>query len=139
MQRLISSENNRGLWSESQILLGIGNIYTEANLFDKAEKSYRQALKLDPRNPGMMNDLAWFLINNDINVDEGLKLVQEALEDNPDDWNYLDTKGWGYYKQGRYEEALKVLKDAWELRPIYDHEGYQHIQKCEQALADQNN
>lgn len=137
--KYISSENNRGLWSESQILLGIGNIYTEANLFDKAEKSYRQALKLDPRNPGMMNDLAWFLINNDINVDEGLKLVQEALEDNPDDWNYLDTKGWGYYKQGRYEEALKVLKDAWELRPVYDHEGYQHIQKCEQALADQNN
>jgi tetratricopeptide (TPR) repeat protein len=137
--KYISSENNRGLWSESQILSGVGNIYTEANLFDKAEKSYRQALILDPRNPGMMNDLAWFLINNDINVDEGLELVQEALEDNPDDWNYLDTKGWGYYKQGRYEEALKVLKDAWELRPVYDHEGYQHIQKCEQALADQNN
>ncbi|TFH26814.1 MAG: hypothetical protein E4H10_05920, partial [Bacteroidia bacterium] len=42
--KYISSENNRGLWSESQILSGVGNIYTEANLFDKAEKSYRQAL-----------------------------------------------------------------------------------------------
>jgi len=132
------SIRKRNLWSESQILSGVGSIYSEANLFDEAETSYRQALKLDPQNPVRIYGLAWFLINNDINVDEGLELVQKALEDNPDDWNYLDTKGWGLYKLGSYEEALKVLKDAWDLRPVYDHEGYRHIQEVEQALASQN-
>ena len=61
------------------------------------------------------------------------------MELKPDNWNYLDTKGWGLYKQGGYEEALKVLKDSWNLRPKRHHEGYQHIQEVEKAIASQNN
>ena len=117
-------------WPESKILSVVGNIYSEANLFDEAELSIRQSLELDSRNPSRMSDLAWFLIDSDINVDEGLDLIQKALEIEPDNWNYLDTYGWGLYKQGKYEEALKVLTDAWPLRPRYDHESYLHIQEA---------
>jgi len=134
-----SIRKNKDLWSESRILSGVGYIYSNANLFDKAERSFRQALELDPRNPVRMNDLAWFLIDHDINVDKGVDLIQKSLEISPDDWYSLDTKGWGLYKQGRVEEALKVLTDAWELRPTYDHEGYLHIQEVEKALSSQNN
>ena len=84
-----------------------------------------------------MGNLAWFLIDNDLNVDEGMDLVNKALEIITENWYNLDTKGWGLYKQGRYEEALDVLKYAWELRPLYDHEGYWHIQEVEQAIANQ--
>ena len=38
---------NRSLWPESRILSGVGTIYAEANLLDKAESNYRQALELD--------------------------------------------------------------------------------------------
>ncbi|GAF83280.1 unnamed protein product, partial [marine sediment metagenome] len=134
-----SIRKNKSLWPESRILSGVGYIYSGADLFDEAEISFRQALKLDPRNPERMNDLAWLLINNDINVNEGVDLIEKALELKPDNWFYLDTKGWGLYKQGRYEEAQKVLNDSWDLRPVYDHEGYQHIQEVEKALANQNN
>ena len=127
------------MWSESRILSGVGTIYEGANQFDKAEFNYRQALQLDPRNPVRINNLAWFLIDNDINVDEGMDLIQKSLEISPDNWYFLDTKGWGLYKQGRVEEALKVLTDAWDLRPAYDHEGYQHIEEVKKALASQNN
>ncbi|MEA3461129.1 MAG: tetratricopeptide repeat protein, partial [Bacteroidota bacterium] len=134
-----SIRKNKNLWPESRILSGVGNIYEEANLFDKAELSYRQGLTLDPGNPSRMYDLARLLIDNDINVNEGVDLIQKALESRPDNWYYLDTKGWGLYKQGRYAEALKVLTDAWDLRPRYDHEGYLHIQEVEKALTNQNN
>ena len=134
-----SIRKNKSLWSESRILSGVGNIYTEANLFDKAELSFRQGLTLDPGNPSRMHDLSWLLINKDINVKEGTELAQKALDIEPDNWYYLDTRGWGLYKQGRVEEALKVLKDAWEIRPIYDHEGYLHLQEVEKALTSQNN
>ena len=132
-----SIRKNKNLWPESRILSGVGTIYTEANLFDKAEFSYRQALELDPQNPLRMNDLAWFLIDKDIYLNEGVDLIQKALELRPDDWYSLDTKGWGLYKQGLYEEALKILTDAWDLRPKYDQEGYEHIQEVEQAIANQ--
>ena len=133
-----SIRKNKSMWPESRILSGVGYIYAEANLFNEAELSIRQGLALDPRNPSRMHDLARFLIDNDINVDEGMDLIQRALESRPDNWYYLDTRGWGLYKQGRYEEALKVLTDAWDLRPIYDHDGYLHIQEVEKAVAGQN-
>lgn len=129
-----SKRKNIYLWHEARILSSVGTIYTEANLFDKAELNFRQGLELDPRNPSRMFDLAWFLIDNDINVDEGMDLIQRALEPRPDNWSYLDTRGWGLYKQGRYEEALKVLTDAWDLRPRYNYEGYLHIQEVEKAI-----
>ncbi|MCK5280798.1 MAG: tetratricopeptide repeat protein, partial [Cyclobacteriaceae bacterium] len=130
-----SIRKNKSRWSESRILSGLGYIYTEANLFYEAEINYRKALKLEPGNPDRLNGLAWFLINNDINVNEGVDLIQKGVEIRQDDWYSLDTKGWGLYKQGKYEEALKVLTEAWDLRPAYDHEGYQHILEVEEALA----
>ena len=122
-------------WSEPRILRNLGQIYSEANMFDMAEKCYRQALKIDPYNPGGMNSLAYFLINHDINVNEGIELINRALEIRPENYYYLGTKGWGYYKQGHFEEALDILKKAWALRPIYNHEHFLHIQQVEQALA----
>ena len=134
-----SIRKNKSLWPESRILSGVGYIYTGANLFDEAEIYLRQALKLDPRNPEIMNDLAWFLIDNDINIDEGVDLIEKSLDLDPDNYNYLDTQGWGLYKQGKYVEALKILEDSWDLRSVYSLEIYQHIQDVEKALANQNN
>ncbi len=134
-----SVRKNKDQWSDSRILSRIGNIYEEASFFDEAEDHYRQAFKLDPQNAERINALAWFLIENDVNENEGLELIQKAVEHKPDNWYYLDTWGWGLYKQGRLEEALKILKDAWELRPFYDHEGYHHIQEVERAVAKQIN
>ena len=75
-----SIRKNIGLWPESRILSGVGYIYSNANLFDEAELHFRQALKLDPMNPARLNDLAWFLIDHDINVDEGVDLIHKSLE-----------------------------------------------------------
>ena len=137
--RFISIRKNKDLWPESRILSSVGTIYSEAKLFDKAEIYYRRALESDPRNPARLNDLAWLLIKNDMNVNEGLDLIQIALEFEPDNWYYLDTRGWGLYKQGRYEEALNVLTGAWEIKPRYFQEGYEHIQEVKEALSSQNN
>jgi tetratricopeptide (TPR) repeat protein len=134
-----SIRKNNSRWPESEILSAVGYIYSDADLFDEAEKQLRKALSLDPQNPDRMNDLAWCLIDNDINVDEGVELIEKALLIDPEDWYTLDTYGWGLYKQGRYEEALQVLNDSWEIRPVYNHEGYQHIQEVNKALSNQQN
>jgi len=124
--------------SEANILSQMAIIYQKAHLLDSAEFLYRQALELEPSDPDKMNDLASLLIDSERNVKEGVELIQKALEINPDNWYYLDTWGWGLYKQGDYEEALKVLKDAWPLRPSSNlTEAYLHIQAVEKKMADQ--
>ena len=133
--KLIRKENSA---SEADITTSLALIYEEVGILNKAEEFWRQALTLEPENPAGMNGLAWFLINNDINIDEGLELIERALELSPDDSYYLDTKGWGLYKLGRYKEALELLEKSWELRPIYIHEIYLHIEEVKKALANQS-
>ncbi len=47
-------------------------------------------------------------------MDEALAYLKQALEINPNNGYYLDSLGWIYYKQGKYRQALKVLKKAVE-------------------------
>ena len=124
---------------ESEILGLLAGIYDEANSMNKAEKYYRQALLLQPSNPVRMNGLAYFLIDNDRNIEEGLELIDKALELSPEEYYMLDTKGWGLYKQGRYDEALEFLNKSWDSSPFYNHETFLHLEAAKKAVASQKN
>jgi tetratricopeptide (TPR) repeat protein len=124
--------------SEAAIARNIAEIYSEANMLNKAEVYSRQALSLEPESSHRLNDLAYFLVEKDRNIKEGLELADKALEISPDDYNYLHTKGWGLYKQGRIKEALDVLQKSWDLRmknAIYDHEAFLHLEAAKKAFT----
>jgi Tfp pilus assembly protein PilF len=125
--------------SKADLITGMASIYSEAGILDKAEKYYRQALLLEPENPVRLYNLSLFLIDKNRNTTEGLELIDEALELNPDSYYMLDTKGWGLYKQGKYKEALELLEKSWELKPIYDHEIFLHLEEVKKAITNQKN
>jgi tetratricopeptide (TPR) repeat protein len=127
---------NKGLGnSEATIELWVGHIYEDANIKDQAEVHIRKAYELDPQN--RIVDLAAFLIFRDINIEEGMELVQKGLEIQQDNSFLLWCKGLAYYKQGRYEEAVQLLRGASEeigLNPYL----CKQLHEAEQALANQN-
>ena len=129
-------------WSEVRITTGLAEIYYQAGIMDKAEECYRQALSLEPENSVRMDNLAYFLIDKDRNINKGMVLNGKALELSPDNYTYLHTKGWGLYKQGKYQEALDVLQKSWDLRmknAIYNHEAFLHLEAAKKADAGQKN
>jgi tetratricopeptide (TPR) repeat protein len=126
-------------WHDADIIANLAFIYDEANMLDKAEEYYRKARLLEPENPNRLNSLAWFLINKDRKINEGLELVDKALNLRPDYYNYLDTKGWGLYKQGKYQEALETLEKSWNLKPRYNHNIYLHLEAAKKAVTGQKN
>ena len=87
----------------------------------------------------LLNNIAYFLIDKDRNVDEGLDLIEKAYKLGLDEFYYADAKGWGLYKLGRYEEALVLLEKAWSLKPIYDHEVFLHLEAAKKAVAGEKN
>jgi len=114
----------------------LGSIYSDMGILDKAEEYYRKELSLS----GYSYNLSHFLIDNDRNINEGLELISNLLEINPNNYNILDTKGWGLYKQGKYKEALEVLQKSWDLRmknAIYNHEAYLHLEAAKKAVSEQ--
>jgi tetratricopeptide (TPR) repeat protein len=129
------------LWSNVRFTTGLAEIYCQAGIMDKAEECYRQALSSEPENSARVDNLAYFLIDKDRNVNEGLELIDKALGLSPDDYSFLHTKGWGLYKQGKYNEAFEILLKSWDLRrqkAIYNHEAYLHLEAAKKAVAGLN-
>lgn len=135
----INSENSS---SEADIIASIGWMYFEAGYLDKSEQYLRQSLSFEPYNPDRLNSLAWLLIDKDRNINEGMELVDKILVQSRDNYEYLETKGWGLYKLGKYKEALDILQKSWDLRrekAVYDHEAYLHLEAAKKAAVRQKN
>jgi TolB-like protein len=124
--------------SESALEAGLGGIYKNANIMDQAEIHYRKAYKLNPQNVDRIYELAYFLINKDINVTEGMELVEKAIDILPDNLILLRLKGRGLYKEGKFEEAVQLLRKVQEEWSETDYDLSIWLPEAEQALANQN-
>jgi tetratricopeptide (TPR) repeat protein len=127
----IAKENS---WTDADCAAQMATGFSETGKIDMAEEYYREALSLEPGKPERMNDLAFLLIDSERNLPEGMELIDKALESNPDDYRYLDCKGWGLYKQKKYREALELLERSWELKPVYKHEIFLHLEAAKKAI-----
>ena len=113
---------------------GIADIYEKAGMLDTAEVYYRKHLSLRT-NAYWLWKYASLLINNDINIEEGLSIIDESLQLDPDNYNALHTKAWGLFKVGKSEEALKFINRSDSLKPIYNSNFQLHKQEIEKAVA----
>jgi tetratricopeptide (TPR) repeat protein len=91
--------------------LMLGDIALRKGSPDSAIKHYTQALKLEPANPAVMNNLAEMLAIKG-RYDDALFWAQKALALSPGNPTVLDTIGWTYYRQGKFEPALEYLDKA---------------------------
>jgi TolB-like protein/Tfp pilus assembly protein PilF len=125
-------------FSEAVIADNLGWIFSDAKVLDKAEEKLRQALSLEPENPGRLNNLAWFFFINERNISEGLSLIDKALALDTGNYMFLDTKGWGLYKQGKNMEALEFLEKSDSItKPRYRYINKNHIEEVKKAIAAQ--
>jgi len=119
----------------------LADFYNKAGILDKAEKYYRKILLLHPDEPGNLVFFAKFLINHDLNIEEGLVLINRAKELKPGkylEFLMLDTEGWGLYKQKKYKEALELLQSYWDVKVKnhyeYDHSAYLHFEAVKRLM-----
>jgi TolB-like protein len=137
ISKLISLNKDLGN-SESYIEQLLGYVYEQSNIIDKSELHYRKSYELMPQSADRIFWLARFLIINDVNVDEGMELVNKGLDIQPDKRGLLMVKGIGYYKQGKNEEAVQLLSRLWEESIGSLTDLYHYLQDAKQALANQN-
>ena len=107
----------------------MATVYYDANILDKAEIHWRNALELKPdfyieSNISLLN----FLIEKDIIVNY----------DGIDSQAYL-IRGLVLYQQKEYGSALEFLEKSFDLGSSYFYELDMQIKELKQAIADQNN
>jgi tetratricopeptide (TPR) repeat protein len=104
-----------------------GIAYERSKRWADAERDLRQALKLKPEQPLVMNYLAYTWVEQGVNTTEALQMLKRAVELRPEDGFVIDSLGWAYYRLGDYKTAITYLEQAIQIEPseatINDHLG----------------
>ena len=90
----------------------LGDIYYKLGDSRKAYRSYERALKINPKNYGVMNNYAYYLSLEKKSLSKALKMSTKATKAEPDNATYLDTHGWILHLMGRNDKAKPVFKHA---------------------------
>jgi tetratricopeptide (TPR) repeat protein len=119
---------------EEELYVSLGRAYLNLGETDKSIKAFDEALKIE-RSPLVLNDVAYFLSLNKVQLDKALQYAESAVtsvandlrnvEVNSlklDDLNdvsslaaYWDTLGWVYFQRGDLDAAERYVKAAWML------------------------
>ena len=98
----------RGNWTEEEAVL-------------------KDALKLVPTNPEVLNSYGYELTLHGERLPEALSMIQRAVTASPTNGNYLDSLAWTQFKLGQLAEAMQTIQAASHDKPksltILDHYG----------------
>jgi tetratricopeptide (TPR) repeat protein len=104
-----------------------GSIYEREKKYDLAEQAFRDVLQQNPSNSMALNYLGYMLADRNTHLEEALTLVKKALDFDPQNYNYIDSLGWVYFKLGNFDQAEENLRKAADKSPndatIQDHLG----------------
>jgi tetratricopeptide (TPR) repeat protein len=104
-----------------------GIAYERLKQWPKAEPNFRKALELFPDQPQVLNYLGYSWVDMNINLEEGLEMIQKAVDLRPSDGYIVDSLGWAYFRLGRFDDAVREMERAVSLKPedpvLNDHLG----------------
>ncbi|AFL89638.1 hypothetical protein Terro_3423 [Terriglobus roseus DSM 18391] len=104
-----------------------GTIDDKQGKKDESETWLRKVLTIDPNNAQTLNYLAYMFAERGVKLPEALAMVKKAVELDPQNYAYLDSMGWVYFKMGEYalsEDQLQkaVARNATDPT-VHDHLG----------------
>lgn len=126
--------------NNTQALGMMGMIYDGKNMFNKSDSIYSKAVSLDSNDIVILNNFAYSLAERGVELERALKMVQKAVDKEPENSSYLDTIGWVYLQMGNYELAKDYIHKAIEQdennATLLDHLGdvYYKLNKHEKAV-----
>ncbi len=133
--------------------IGYGDVLTKLGRKEDAEKQFEKAIDLYTKyfekegagkasTASNMNNLAWFYVTHDRDLEEGIRLSKRSLELKPEEPAYQDTLAELYYRIGDNKNAIKYIKEAIEKDPphiLYFQQQLEKFQGKSKTDADKSN
>jgi tetratricopeptide (TPR) repeat protein len=101
----------------SEIFAQLGEAYFGLKKKDEAIVAYNYAVDKNKTNTLIKNNFAYRLAQSNYKLDLAEMLINEVLNSESQQPNYIDTKGLILFQKGLYEDALKSFLNAYELKP----------------------
>ncbi|MGI9205337.1 MAG: tetratricopeptide repeat protein [Woeseiaceae bacterium] len=96
------------------IQLGRAELLLRMGRTDDAIGHYRRAAERWPDSALTLNALGYTLADRTDKYSEAARLIKKALKLSPDSPAIMDSWGWVLYKQGKNDEAIEILENAYE-------------------------
>lgn len=120
----------------SDIFAAMGDLYNEQGLHDEAYLCYDSALVYNPSNVLVMNNYAYNLSEEGIQLEKAEQMSLRTIKAEPENATYLDTYAWVLYKLQRYDEALKYMEKALVADSVDSDVLWEHAGDICHALGD---
>ncbi|MBR2135870.1 MAG: tetratricopeptide repeat protein [Bacteroidales bacterium] len=102
-----------------QIYSLVGDMYHLKNDDRTAFRYYEKALKIDPLNPAVLNNYAWYLATGSKDripeakiLKKAVQMARTAVENSSGESHYLDTYAWCLFLSGDTQQAKKYMQQA---------------------------
>ena len=119
--------NNKSLSPNWNMYYSRGISYERINEWNKAEKDLKEAMRLNPDDPYILNYLAYSWLDRNKNVEKALSLLKKAVEIEPDDAYIIDSLGWAFFLSDQTDKSIFFLEKAVSILPndatLNDHLG----------------
>jgi len=127
--------DNDARWLAEKAVLTFENAAdkNDKKMIDKVVAYFDKAISLGVDDSIYLNYYGYTLIDKDINVKKGMKIISDALVQQPDNTYYLDSLAWGYYKKKNCKKAYELMKKVVDQEGLEEAEIAEHwdlIQKC---------
>ncbi|MDR1196028.1 MAG: tetratricopeptide repeat protein [Endomicrobium sp.] len=109
----------------------LGGAFDKSGKFEDAEKAFLHTLEINPDHARAMNYLGFSYADRNIKLAEAEILLNRAVSLEPQNAAYLDSLGWLYYRQGKFELAKKYIVIAANFTRdalIYEHLGDVYVE-----------
>ncbi len=121
-------------------LQALANLCERLDKKKEAFKIFQKIIEIDTTNAMALNYVGYTYAEKNERLEYALGLIDRALLLDPNNAYYIDSRGWVFYKMGKYEDALEELKRAADIvedRVILEHLGdvYMKLGKPEKARA----
>lgn len=89
----------------------------ELERYEVARRDLQRLVELRPSDPQALNALGYTLLDRLGKVEASKPYIEKAFQLKPEDPAIQDSYGWLLFKEGKLEEALKHLQEAYRKHP----------------------
>ncbi|RLA71208.1 MAG: hypothetical protein DRG09_01015 [Epsilonproteobacteria bacterium] len=128
-------EDNNSKWIAEKGVLIFENSKdkNDKNMIKSVISYFEQAFKLGNDDSIYLNYYGYTLIDKEVDIKKGMRIIQDALVQQPDNTYYLDSLAWGYYKKRDCTKAYQLMKRVVDEEGLEEPEISEHwdaIRQC---------
>ena len=98
-----------------KIAFALGVALDKAGKQDEALDVMKRVVEINSKNAAALNYVGYTYVEKGEHLEEAEGMLQDAAALKPNDGFILDSLGWLYFKQGKFQEAVKQLEKADSL------------------------